>query len=143
MHSPWCERFWMAPLTQASSKITKVVALIPLLMATPCLADFRASLEKLDMQTRLEQACDMEVMSRIRKTGQFAPDRAKSYVISEPKRMGHTLIAKGAAFRSGGKWYELSFICKGSSDHLTVQAIDYKIGKLIPTSKWPEYGLWK
>ena len=119
------------------------LAVIPLVIASPCLADFQSSLSRLDPQTRLEQVCDLEVMARIRRTGRYTPDRAKSFVISEPQMLGHTLVAKGAAFRSGGKWYELFFICKASSDHLKVLSIDYRIGELIPESKWGGYGLWK
>jgi hypothetical protein len=119
------------------------LAAILLVFASPCQADIQSSLSRLDPQTRLEQVCDLEIMSRIKRTGRYLPDRAKSYVTSEPKTAGHTLVAKGAAFRSGGKWYELSFTCRGSEDHLKVLSIDYHIGKLIPDTKWGGYGLWK
>jgi hypothetical protein len=122
---------------------TPVFAVIPLLITSPSLADFQSSLSRLDPQTRLEQVCDLEVMARIRRTGRYVPDRAKSYVVSEPHTSGHTLVAKGAAFRSNGQWYELFFTCKASSDHLKVLSIDYQIGKLIPEAKWDSYGLWK
>jgi len=117
--------------------------LIAVAMATPAAADFKSSLGRLDPQTRLEQVCDLEVMKRLRQTGRFAPDRAKSYVASEPAMTGHTLVAKGAAFRSGGTWYALSFHCKGSADHMSVLSLSYQVGKPIPASKWSEYGLWK
>lgn len=117
--------------------------IVPLLLASPCFADFQSSLARLDPQTRLEQICDLEVMAQIRRAGRYLPDRAKSYVISEPQTSGHTLVAKGAAFRSAGKWYELAFTCKVSSDHLKVLSLDYHIGKLIPEAKWGSYGLWK
>jgi hypothetical protein len=119
------------------------LAAILLVIASPCQADIQSSLSRLDPQTRLEQVCDLEIMTRLKRTGRYLPDRAKSYVSSAPKMAGHTLVAKGAAFRSGGKWYELSFICKGSDDHLKVLTVDYHIGKLIPDTKWSEYGLWK
>ena len=120
-----------------------LLAAAAVLIASPSQADFKSTLSRLDPQTRLEQVCDLEVMRRIRRTGRYLPDRAKSYVISEPKTSGHTLVAEGAAFRSKGKWYELSFTCKATSDHLKVLSIDYRIGKIIPESRWSGYGLWK
>ena len=83
-------------------------------------------------------------MERItRETPRFRPDRAKSYVTSAPNHLGDTLQARGAAFRSRGEWYGLSFVCKASSDHLKVLAFDYQVGKLIPEFDWPTYGLWR
>jgi hypothetical protein len=113
--------------------------------ASPLAAQSRliAGLKRLDPQTRLEQVCDLEAMTRIRKETQHLPDRAKSNVNSEPKHRGHVLTAKGGAFRSKGKWYALSFVCEGSPDHMKAVAMKYQIGKMIPESKWREYGLWR
>jgi hypothetical protein len=98
----------------------------------------------LEPQTRLEQICDLEAMTRIRRERkEFLPDRAKSYVVSAPRHMGHTVKANGAAFRSKGRWYELSFTCTGTPDHMKVLSFKYKIGHPIPTAKWQEYGLWR
>ena len=116
-------------------------------LATPALAAdarFIASLGKLDPQTRLEQICDYEAMSRIGKGGTaFHPDRAKSDVVSPPKHQGDTLVAKGAAFRSGGKWYQVAFTCKATPDHTSVLSFAYQVGALIPEARWATYGLWK
>jgi hypothetical protein len=113
---------------------------------TPSLAfDARAyaSLHRLDPSLRLEQICDMEAMDRIaREDRRFRPDRAKSNVIVPPEHLGDTLKASGAAFRANGRWYALSFVCKGSPDHLKVTSFNYSIGELIPNSKWDDYGLW-
>ncbi|ATQ69064.1 DUF930 domain-containing protein [Methylosinus trichosporium OB3b] len=104
----------------------------------------RASLQRLDLQMRLEQVCDLEAMERIgHETSLYRPDRAKSDVISHPKHLGDILSASGAAFRSGGRWYALSFICKASADHLKVLTFDYRIGDVIPEAKWTDYGLWR
>jgi hypothetical protein len=104
---------------------------------------FIASLGKLDPQTRLEQVCDLAAVKHIGKSGTLPkPDRAKSNVIAPPRHHGDTIVASGGAFRSGGKWYALSFKCKGSPDHLDVLSFTYRVGAMIPKSKWPEYGLW-
>ncbi|MGE0061744.1 MAG: DUF930 domain-containing protein [Xanthobacteraceae bacterium] len=107
-------------------------------------ARYLASLARLDPDLRLEQICDVEAMSRIRRDSpQFAPDRAKSDVSAHPIHKGNVLRAPGAAFRSKGQWFSLSFVCKGSDDHMRVLSFSYKIGKIIPESRWPDYGLWR
>lgn len=107
-------------------------------------ARFYASLNRLDPATRLEQVCDLEAMSQIdRDASPYHPDRAKTDVISSPKHTGDTVSGSGGAFRSKGKWYSFSFVCKGSPDHLKVVSFNYKIGQLIPESKWASYGLWR
>jgi hypothetical protein len=103
---------------------------------------FLASLDRLDPNTRLEQICDLEAMGKISQGGTRV-DRAKSDVLSAPQHLGNTLIAKGAAFRAGGKWYQVAFTCKTTPDHKTVLDFSYKTGVAIPPAKWSVYGLWK
>jgi hypothetical protein len=105
---------------------------------------FAASLKRLDPMTRLEQVCDLEAMNRIsRDANPFHPDRAKTDVLTHPTHSGDTIKGAGGAFRSKGKWYAFSFTCKGSPDHMRVLAFSYKIGNLIPESKWASLGLWR
>ena len=106
-------------------------------------AKFLQSLRKIEPATRLEQVCDLEAMNRIKRETGMKADRAKSDVISSPHHNSHTLTANGAAFRAGAKWFELTFVCTGSPDHLRVTAFKYKIGKPIPESKWSSLGLWR
>ena len=131
---------------------TSAAVLVFALFATPSLAEsskamdprFAASLKKLDPETRLEQVCDLEAMSRIGRDAKlYRPDRAKTDVISHPQHMGDTVKGTGGAFRSKGKWYAFSFVCKGSPDHMQVLSFSYKIGDVIPESKWAALGLWK
>ena len=120
--------------------------LLVVLLTVPAHAQdqrFLDSLRKVEPNTRLEQICDYEAMRRIKQdTGKFA-DRAKSDITVRPQHSGHTLIVNGGAFRADGKWFELSFVCKGTPDHLHVTAFKYKIGKQIPQTKWSELGLWR
>jgi Domain of Unknown Function (DUF930) len=105
---------------------------------------FAASLKKLDRETRLEQVCDLEAMNRIAKDARrFRPDRAKTDVLSHPQHAGDTVKGAGGAFRSKGHWYSFSFVCKGAPDHMSVLSFSYKIGDVIPESKWASYGLWR
>jgi hypothetical protein len=128
-------------------KKSAVLLLAVLFSAAPALAmdpRFAASLKKLDPETRLEQVCDLEAMSRIdRDANPYHPDRAKTDVISHPVHTGDTVTGKGGAFRSKGRWYSFSFTCKGTPDHMKVLAFSYKIGEPIPESKWASLGLWR
>lgn len=118
--------------------------LLPATSVSAMDARFAASLKKLDPQTRLEQVCDLEAMSRIgRDAKTYRPDRAKTDVVSHPVHSGHTVTGKGGAFRSKGRWYAFSFTCKGTPDHMTVLSFSYKIGEPIPESKWAALGLWR
>jgi hypothetical protein len=101
------------------------------------------SLQKVEPNTRLEQICDFEAMRRIRRDTGKKVDRAKSDASSTPVHDGHTLTVNGGAFRAGGKWFQLSFVCKGSPDHLHVTEFTYKVGEEIPESKWSSLGLWR
>ncbi|WP_458761431.1 DUF930 domain-containing protein [Afipia sp. TerB] len=118
-----------------------------IIFLTPAIAmdpRFAASLKRLDPTTRLEQVCDLEAMTRIsRDANPFHPDRAKTDVLTHPVQSGDLIKGTGGAFRSKGKWYSFSFTCKGSPDHMRVLAFSYKIGDLIPESKWASLGLWR
>jgi hypothetical protein len=106
-------------------------------------AKFQTALGRLDPQTRLEQVCDLEAMKRIKREKKIPADRAQGAASAEPKTVGHTLTATGGAYRSKGAWYELSFVCQASPDHMKVLAFEYQTGKAIPASKWENYGLWR
>jgi hypothetical protein len=102
------------------------------------------ALQMLAPAERLEQLCDFTAMARIRKeSAEFRPDRAVANATAEPQASNDTIEAQGAAFRSRGKWYALSFACTASSDHMTVVAFRYRIGAEIPEAKWVSDGLWQ
>jgi hypothetical protein len=103
---------------------------------------FRKALDRLDPQTRLEQVCDLEAMNRIKKDQKYKPDRAQGAASADPKTEGHKITAKGGAFRSSGGWFELSFTCEATPDHMKVLSFEYQTGKPIPKEKWEEYGLF-
>jgi hypothetical protein len=106
-------------------------------------ARFEKSLQMLAPAERLEQLCDYTAMVEIRKdAGNFRPDRALSSAVSEPVAIQDSLEAKGAAFRSRGKWYALSYSCAATPDHMAVVTFKYTVGPEIPEAKWAGYGLW-
>ncbi len=100
------------------------------------------ALKMLDPSARLEQVCDMAAMAQIRREAkEYRPDRAMASALAEPKSGPVSLEAKGAAFRSKGKWYQLSYVCKTTPDQMKVLSFDYKIGDAIPEDRWDGYGL--
>ena len=106
-------------------------------------ARFEKILQRLAPPERLEQLCDYTAMAEIRKdAGNFRPDRALSSAVSEPRATGDSLEAKGAAFRSRGKWYALTYSCQASPDRMAVITFKYTVGPEIPEAKWAAYGLW-
>ena len=114
--------------------------------ATAALADsrFERSLKMLAPAERLEQLCDYTAMTRIRSEAkQFRPDRAVANARAEPRAEGDTLEVSGGAFRSRGKWYELSYRCTATPDHTKVVAFRFTIGEEIPESKWASFNLWQ
>jgi hypothetical protein len=110
----------------------------------PAAADTRLQkmLRQLDPGARMEQVCDMAAMARIRQDErEYKPDRTIAAALAEPKVADLSLEARGAAFRSGGKWFQLSYVCRTTADRMQVVQFDYKIGAAIPEDKWDSYGL--
>jgi Domain of Unknown Function (DUF930) len=101
------------------------------------------SLQMLAPEERLEQLCDYTAMTSIRKDNDsFRPDRAVAKAAEDPVIVEHTIVAKGGAFRSRGKWYALSFTCTATPDHMAVVSFHYTIGAEIPEANWASDGLW-
>jgi len=102
------------------------------------------SLKLLEPVERLEQLCDYTAMQYIRKNVQpYRPDRALAAAILDPKIKQDTIEAKGGAFRSRGRWYEMSYTCTADPEHLNVLSFRVNVGEEIPESKWTGYGLWQ
>jgi Domain of Unknown Function (DUF930) len=102
------------------------------------------SLKMLAPTERLVQLCDYTAMQHIRKAkGEFRPDRVVADGAKDPTFDKNTVIADGAAFRSRGKWYSLTFRCTAAPENLKVESFKYEIGGEIPEAKWAAYGLWQ
>lgn len=105
---------------------------------------FQRSLLRLTPTERLVQICDYAAMQRIHKDHrQYRPDRAVADAMTQTRIEKNTITAKGAAFRSHGKWYAISYTCTATHDNMQVRSFKYKIGSEIPESKWASYGLWQ
>jgi hypothetical protein len=99
-------------------------------------------LKQLDPDARFEQICDLEAMKLIGKDKTYRPDRSMVGALEPPKVVDSTMSGSGGAFRSKGKWYQYSFRCETTPDHMKVQAFSFKIGEPIPEDKWEPHGLW-
>ncbi len=116
------------------------------LVAQGAYADERLerSLQMLAPEERLEQLCNYTAMQQIRQDHKdFRPDRTVANAIAESREKGDTLEAKGAAFRSRGRWYALSYTCSSTADRMAVTGFHYSLGTEIPETKWAGYGLWQ
>ena len=82
-------------------------------------------------------------MRRIGKSDKtYRPDRTIVSALALPKVQGNTMAGEGGAFRSKGQWFQFSFKCQTSDDHMKVQAFSFKIGEPIPEEKWEPHGLY-
>lgn len=99
------------------------------MLSTPRLAPAREMLKTLPPEKRLEQTCNIEALAQIGYSGEgFTPDvvMAEAYALSEAT--GTRLVANGAIFRSGEKWYGVAFDCTLSDDLTEVTAFTYRLG---------------
>ncbi|OLP61664.1 hypothetical protein BJF93_08660 [Xaviernesmea oryzae] len=100
-------------------------------------------LMKLDPETRLEQTCDTEVMDQInRERSRFNVDKVIAYTFKDPVIKANLMEAPGAALRSNGRWYRLSFRCQTGPRHLDAHQLDYTLGAEIPRAEWPAHYLY-
>lgn len=115
------------------------------LTATPSMAitsRMISSLKQMDPQTRLEQRCDIAALETIaRDSKRFKPDKVIAYAFGDPQFGGNSVNAPGAAFRSGGEWRKLSYVCKTAPDHIEVKSFEYKIGDVVPRKNWDAHYL--
>ena len=99
-------------------------------------------LRQLDPDARFEQVCDLEAMKRIGKDRTYRPERSIVGALETPKVVNSTMSGNGGAFKSKGQWYQFSFKCETTGDHMKVQAFSFQIGEPIPQEKWEPHGLW-
>jgi len=99
-------------------------------------------LRQLDPDARFEQVCDLEAMKRIGKDRTYRPERSIVGALETPKVVNSTMSGNGGAFKSKGQWYQFSFKCETTEDHMKVQAFSFQIGEPIPQEKWEPHGLW-
>lgn len=125
-----------------------LVSVCVLLTGSLPAAAFNASLtrdlEKLSGTTRFVQACNLQALIEIAKDKNgLRPEHAAVDALTAPQIKGDTMKGTGAALRSRDKWYQFSFTCVTSADHLQVKSFDYQIGKAIPKAQWASLNLYQ
>lgn len=96
----------------------------------------------LDPTARLEQRCNARGMGMVgREHTNLRPDELVAYAYSDTQIKGNSIKAPGAAIRSRGVWYHLSYVCETSEDRLTIKLFQYSLGSAIPKSEWNEHNL--
>ncbi|MGV0911819.1 DUF930 domain-containing protein [Martelella sp. FOR1707] len=114
--------------------------------ATPALAisqRIENELDRLDPEEKLEQRCDIEALARIDAARKdMTPDKVIAYTFAPTELEGTSLSAPGAAVRSRGHWYKLSYRCVTASDELAIESFSFKLGQEIPRSAWERLYLY-
>jgi hypothetical protein len=128
-------------------KHTLPLALMIAICASPALAranhkSIEDQLMKLDPQTRAEQRCNSRVSGIANREHKgFNADEVVAYAFADSALKGTLVSAPGAALRSRGRWYHVSYVCKVSPDGLEVESFEYKLGDEVPRALWAEHYL--
>lgn len=120
------------------------------LIVSPGLASSGASrrmidreLMKLAPETRIEQRCDGRANGVVsREHRDMHPDKVVAYAFGHLSVKGTQVHAPGAAIRSRGTWYRLSYSCRTSPDGLNVESFEYTLGDAVPREDWASHNLF-
>ena len=128
-------------------KMPAVAALIVLAGSLPAAAfspSLTQQLKELSGTTRFVQACNLEALLRISadRNG-LSPSHAAVDALRRPLIKGDVMKGTGGALRSRDKWYQFSYSCVTTPDHLQVKSFAYKVGKPIPKAEWSHYNLYE
>jgi len=100
------------------------------ILDAPGMARAKAAIKQLPPQRRLVQTCNIEAIGQIGNAGRhYRPDALIADAFSKPTTAGTTFSVSGGAFRSGGKWYAISYDCTLSKDLSSVTAFAYHLGE--------------
>lgn len=105
-----------------------------------------AGITRLAPEARIEQRCNVRAMGDIsREHPGFAPDELVAYAFADPETDvdAQTIRAPGAAVRSKGEWYHLSYRCQTTAEGLDVATFSYTLGEMVPRSEWEAHYLVK
>ena len=132
-----------APISPTKSAMIKATRMLSeTMLSDPRSQGVTQALAQMNVEDRAVQICGLEAMGQIAKTDSLlSPELVSSYAMSQLVFKGRVVIAEGAAFQSGGIWYNLAFRCQVSPDRTRVQAFEFAIGDAIPRAKWSSLNL--
>ncbi|MBP2548934.1 hypothetical protein J2858_001850 [Neorhizobium galegae] len=97
----------------------------------------KAALGQLPPKRRLTQICSFEVAEQVaRARPETTPDFIMPYGPSGGFIRNSTLDADGGAFRSGGRWFDVSFQCTVDMKTMKVTSFSYRLGGEVPQKDW-------
>ncbi len=107
-------------------------------------ASLTRQLKELSGTTRFVQACNLQALIEINKDRNgLRPEHAAVDALGAPAIKDNVMKGNTGAVRSRDKWYQFSFNCVTSPDHLAVKSFKYDIGKAIPKAQWASYNLYQ
>lgn len=107
-------------------------------------ASMDKTLMQLEPEERAHQACILRGMDTLKRSKKLKKiDRLKTSILSRATFDGSTVIAKGAAVRADGHWYQLKFTCTVGENQLKATSFTYDLGAEIPEDRYEDLGLWK
>lgn len=108
----------------------------------PANRQVRIALPTLSPDERITQLCNIEALEQIRiaRPSPF-PDALVAPALAETNIHEATLVATGAAFRSGRAWFKAQYTCTVGADLESVTAFDFALGPPIPEAEWDSHGL--
>jgi hypothetical protein len=125
-------------------KLASFLALMGAANTVQAAGSLERSLMKLNPEERAHQICVVKGLETVRRDKRIAKaDRLMPDIYKRAHYDGDVVSAKGAAVRSAGRWYALSFSCKVSPDQLKAVDFTFQLGDEIPSDTWAEVGLWK
>ncbi|MEW6121487.1 MAG: DUF930 domain-containing protein [Pseudomonadota bacterium] len=116
-----------------------IAALLPALLPEAAAATPRtdAAILSLAPNARVEQRCNARAMGVIgREHRDLHPDELVAYAFADTVITGPAIRAPGAAVRSGGKWYRLSYACTTKDDGKDILTFQYTLGAIVPRDQW-------
>jgi hypothetical protein len=111
-------------------------------LADPRSRQAKATLPQLEPAERMIQLCGLEAMEQVHLwQPAFRPDSLVAYALSDPAIAANGVHAEGAAFRSEGNWYRMSFDCAVTPDHMRVLSFTFRVGDPVPPEEWEAHNL--
>ncbi|MFT0861277.1 DUF930 domain-containing protein [Ancylobacter sp. G4_0304] len=118
------------------------LSLLPLLAGAALARSTADQMLMLDPTARIEQRCNARGMGLLQREHKgLHPDELVAYAYANTVVDHGGIKAPGAAVRSGGDWYHLSYSCQTSHDGMDVTAFDYTLGSIIPKGEWDAHYL--
>jgi hypothetical protein len=103
----------------------------------------RKQMLELEPDARAEERCDARANGAVQRDHRdFKPEKTIAYAFADVLVGEQMVEAPGAAIRSKGDWYHLSYRCRTSADGLDIESFEYELGSAIPKAEWSDRGLY-